>query len=148
MNTTTIHSGDELDSYCGKCKLERVHNVVALVGDAVAKVVCKTCGSQHRYKPGQTEPKKRVRATARKSSTSTLARQAMLWEKAMEENGDAARKPYSALGAFAPGDVIEHAQFGRGVVTEISAAGKMHVLFKDGPRRLIFNRAAPQETAA
>ncbi len=148
MKSTAIASGDEVDSYCGKCKLERVHNVVALVDGAVAKVLCKTCGSQHRYKSTKTEPKKKVRATTRKSSASGPARQLKLWEKAMEENGENARKPYSIFDMFVPGDIIEHSQFGSGVVTEVSAAGKMHVLFQEGPRRLIFNRVPPQETAA
>ena len=148
MNKTAISSGDEVDSYCGKCKLERVHHVVALVDGAVAKVVCKTCGSQHRYKPVQTGAKKKKRATTRKSSPSGPARHAKRWEEAMAENGDRPGKPYSASLEFVSGDLIKHDRFGLGVVTEVSAAGKMHVLFEDAPRRLICNRIPPQETAA
>jgi len=148
MNKTAISSGDEVDSYCGKCKLERVHHVVALVDGAVAKVLCKTCGSQHRYKPTQTGTKKKARATTRKASTAGPARHAKRWEEAMAEKGDMPGKPYSAFSEFVPGDIIEHDRFGRGLVSEVSAAGKMHVLFKDAPRRLIFNRVPPQETAA
>ena len=38
MDRARIDTGDEVDSYCGQCKLERVHNVVALVDGKVAKV--------------------------------------------------------------------------------------------------------------
>lgn len=141
MNRTGISSGDEVDSYCGKCKLERVHHVVALVDNAVVKVVCKTCGSRHRYKPMHPEPRKKAGKRTPGATTATKGRQAQLWEKALAEKGSAGSKAYSITGSFEQGDVIEHERFGLGLVTETEGQGKMHVLFKEGPKRLVCNRA-------
>jgi len=143
MNKAAISSGDELDSYCGKCKQERVHNVVALVDGAVAHVMCKTCGSRHRHRQTPSAPQKRVRA-ARKSLPAGPDRGAKLLEKAMASDAD--RKPYSGRGVFAPGDFLEHPLFGPGVVLDATAAGRMHVLFQGGPRRLVFGRVPPPVT--
>ena len=132
--------GDEVDSYCGKCKLERVHHVVALVDGAVVKVICKTCGSRHRYKSMQSEPRKKAGKRTPGASTAAKGSPAQLWEKALAGKDRAGSKAYSINDSFEPGDVIEHARFGRGVVTEIEGHRKMHVLFKEGPKRLVCNR--------
>ena len=149
MNRAKIDTGDEVDSYCGKCKLERVHNVVALIDGEVAKVVCKMCGSRHKYKPIDPEPdgsapkaagrggatkKKKPSGTRRTASAKSLESQ---WEAAMAENDPANSRTYSMDGSFEEGEVIEHQEFGHGLVSQVIAGGKMQVLFKDGPKRLI-----------
>ena len=55
-------TGGEIDAYCTKCKLDLVHRIIAMVGEAVKKVECKTCGSHHLYRRPKTE---RDAATAR-----------------------------------------------------------------------------------
>ena len=37
-------TGGEIDAYCAKCKLDLAHRIIAMVGEAVKKVECKTCG--------------------------------------------------------------------------------------------------------
>jgi hypothetical protein len=145
MDRTRIDTGDEVDSYCGQCKLERVHNVVALVDGEVAKVICKMCGSQHKYKPidpsapkaagrGGATRKKKPSGTRRTASAKSLESQ---WEAAMAEKDPANSRTYSMDGSFEEGEVIEHIKFGHGLVSQVIAGGKMQVLFKDGPKRLI-----------
>src|SRR5512135_321912 len=48
--TDKISTGGDVDSYCTKCKLILEHFVVAMVGGAVVKVKCKTCGGIHNFK--------------------------------------------------------------------------------------------------
>jgi hypothetical protein len=149
MDRARIDTGDEVDSYCGQCKLERVHNVVALVDGEVAKVICKMCGSRHKYNPIDPEPngsapkatrrdgatkKKKPSGKRRAASAKSLESQ---WEAAMAEKDPANSRTYSMDGSFEQGEVIEHEKFGHGIVIQVDAAGKMQVLFKDGPKRLI-----------
>lgn len=149
MDRARIDTGDEVYSYCGQCKLERVHNVIALVDGKVAKVICKMCGSRHRYRPIDPEPNRSApKATGRggatkKNKPSGARRTASAkslesqWEAAMAEKSPANSRTYSMDGSFVEGEVIEHKQFGRGLVSRVIADGKMQVLFKDGPKRLI-----------
>ncbi len=144
MDLAEVKTGDEIDSYCGKCKLERVHNVVAMVDGKVAKVVCKMCGSQHRYKSMSAEPAKKAskaaakpRAAGRKKASVKRVDPALQWEAAMAEKDLAGSRAYAVDGAFAEGEVIDHKQFGHGLVIQVAASGKMEVLFKDGPKRMI-----------
>ena len=149
MDRARIDTGDEVDSYCGQCKLQRVHNVVALVDGEVAKVICKMCGSQHKYKPIAPKPngsapkatgrggatkKKKPSGKRRAASAKSLESQ---WEAAMAEKDPANSRTYSMDGSFKKDEVIEHKNFGQGLVIQVEAAGKMQVLFKDGPKRLI-----------
>jgi hypothetical protein len=149
MDRARIDTGDEVDSYCRQCKLERVHNVVALVDGKVAKVICKMCGSRHKYKPIDPEPngsapkatgrggatkKEKPSGKRRAASAKSLESQ---WEAAMAEKDPANSRTYSMDGSFEQGEVIEHEKFGHGSVIQVDAAGKMQVLFKDGPKRLI-----------
>jgi hypothetical protein len=139
-NYMKIQSGDEIDSHCGKCKMERVHHVVALVGGTVVKVVCKTCGHQHRHKSSEPLPRGKTPSSGPRRSIGGANRQTQRWEDALQKRETAVRKLYSTCGSFEPGDVIEHNLFGCGVVTEIATGGKMNVLFREGARRLVCNR--------
>ena len=43
-------TGKDIEARCGKCG-EVWHVVVAMVGDAIAKVQCKECHAYHKYRP-------------------------------------------------------------------------------------------------
>ena len=43
-------AGDNIASHCTKCKLMLDHAIVAMDGEVIAKVKCKTCGSVHKYR--------------------------------------------------------------------------------------------------
>ena len=58
MTATTTKkpkTGGEIDAYCTKCKLDLGHRIIAMVGDAVKKVECKTCNSHHLYRRPKSE---------------------------------------------------------------------------------------------
>ncbi len=42
--------GDDVDDYCSRCKRTTDHSIVALVDDQPAKVFCRTCSTEHKYR--------------------------------------------------------------------------------------------------
>ncbi|HWR35660.1 MAG TPA: hypothetical protein VN622_07305 [Clostridia bacterium] len=42
--------GDYIDDYCSRCKRTTDHSVVAMTGEEVVKVMCRTCNSEHKYR--------------------------------------------------------------------------------------------------
>src|SRR5262245_60609736 len=55
VTTKKARTGGEIDSYCTKCRLDLTHRIIAMVGDVVKKVECKTCGSHHLYRKPKSE---------------------------------------------------------------------------------------------
>ena len=164
MTTSTTKkpkTGGEIDAYCTKCKLDLTHRIIAMVGDAVKKVECKTCGSHHLYRRPKTErdaaqARMAKRAEDRKAAASssggggTKAERATRAEKHEREQTSnwehaIAGKPSSAFTAyrislhFGPGDLVKHPKFGDGVVARVIDQTKVEILFKDGPRTMAQN---------
>ena len=42
--------GDEIEDYCSRCKRSQDHSIVALAGDEVQVVRCRTCDNEHKYR--------------------------------------------------------------------------------------------------
>ncbi len=49
--------GDEVEDYCSRCKRTQDHSVVAMAGDEVEKVRCRTCDYEHKYRHNRTGKK-------------------------------------------------------------------------------------------
>ena len=49
--------GDMVDDHCSHCKRTTDHAIVAMTGDDVVKVVCRTCNSEHKYRHNKTGKK-------------------------------------------------------------------------------------------
>lgn len=45
--------GDYIEVYCSRCKRPSDHSVVAIEGDKVTRVSCRTCDYTHSYREGQ-----------------------------------------------------------------------------------------------
>jgi hypothetical protein len=137
-------------TWCTKEKTEtwhvvRNHNAQGIVD----RVVCKACGSEHRYKRAEAKPAasaaKRVvvrsasagggtRAAADASSMSS----AMLeetWLKGLKKWGDKSVAPFDPATTFAAGEVLNHEVFGKGVV-QSRRENKIDVLFRQGLKTL------------
>jgi hypothetical protein len=56
--------GDIIDDYCPRCRLLTNHSVMAIVGDEVKKVICRTCNHSHDFKHGQGGEKKKAKPSA------------------------------------------------------------------------------------
>src|SRR6185503_16073055 len=123
-----------------------------MVGDAVKKVECKTCGSHHLYRRPKTERDAAAarllkRAEDRKASSAAgggtkaeRASQALraerdqtaAWESAIAGQPSSAFKAYRISLTLGAGELIHHPKFGDGVVSRVIDRGKVEVLFKDG----------------
>lgn len=160
MTTKKPKTGGEVDAYCTKCKLDLGHRIIAMVGETIKKVECRTCGSHHLYRRPQTErdaahakaaERRAERATG--SSTPSKAKgatkggrvtaaqqrerdQTAMWEHAIAGKPATAFKPYRISLSFDPGELVRHPKFGDGVVARVIDRGKVEVLFKDGPRTM------------
>ena len=59
----TVRLGDVIDDFCARCRLLTNHSVVAIVGEEVKKVRCRTCNHEHDYRHGEGQ-KKTAKASA------------------------------------------------------------------------------------
>ncbi|HEX8291303.1 MAG TPA: hypothetical protein VF570_06095 [Pyrinomonadaceae bacterium] len=121
-----LRPGDDTDTYCGRCKAERTHQVIALNADGTpATVICRTCGGQHRYR----EKKETTAAGGAPRKVRTAAAPA-------REAPTGPTRPYTPNGVYAAGEWVEHPKFGQGRVTQ-ARAGKIEVKFESGSRLLV-----------
>jgi len=49
--------GDYIDDYCTRCKRTTDHAIVAIVGEEVQKVLCRTCNTEHKFRHNQSGKK-------------------------------------------------------------------------------------------
>ena len=128
----------DIMAYCTSCKRDLVHVIVAVDGDKIARVLCRSCKKEHAYHPikGVKEApkeKKISKAAAVKKAEKTLR----AWQTALEKCNSQPGKVYSFTGAFDAGDKIDHSTFGLGIVNKLIKPNKMEVLFEEGTKVLI-----------
>jgi hypothetical protein len=126
LRVKKVRPGDDALAYCGRCKAERTHQVVALNANGTpATVICRTCGGQRRFrekKEANAAPARAPRKAARRDETADAPA------------GPA--RPYSPQETYANGEWIEHSKFGAGKVTQ-ARPGKIEVRFDSGVRVLL-----------
>jgi len=157
VTTKKPKTGGEIDSYCTKCKLDLTHRIIAMVGDEVKKVECKTCASHHLYRRPKSEKliavasKGKVVATKREAGEERERRpasakavaaaqrerdQTSQWEHAIAGQPMGAFKAYRITLVLNPGELVRHPKFGDGVVARVIDRGKVEILFQDGPKTM------------
>ena len=115
-------TGDDINTWCGRCKCEREHVITALKSDgSVERVQCRTCDSLHLF-----------RATKAASTRTRSVRE----KSAAVETPTGPAREYSMQSRFSVGDRISHPRFGIGTVVE-KRAGKIDVKFGREMRVLI-----------
>jgi hypothetical protein len=129
--------GADIQAYCRKCGTVW-HVVVAMVGTTIAQVECKECGARHRVRgksAGEARPHRRT--------GETKATRAAKGGKALVA-ADLSLPPvrYSTSARFAPGQRVEHATFGPGIVERVLGPGKVQIHFADGSKVLAMGRAS------
>lgn len=136
--------GADVEALCSKCG-DVWHVVVAKVGDKIAKVHCKQCGGDHRYKsPHDAPADKKLPAAIRPQREPKAASRSPVerFEKpAVAADLSKPAKPYRASEIYEVGERIEHPSFGQGVI-EIAELGKITVFFASGRRVLVQAKAA------
>ncbi|MBS1958723.1 MAG: hypothetical protein JST80_04550 [Bdellovibrionales bacterium] len=152
MNTTSmVGVGKEIVCFCTRCKMDLGHTIMSMVGGSPSRVVCRTCKSEHNYKPkrGVTEPG--GAGTVSRSSTATRAPRERTVEKTVPvevewmNQMNASTKPMKEYGAdqvFMAGDRVKHPTFGDGVVQKLLYPNKIEVLFRMDLKTLIHSGKA------
>jgi hypothetical protein len=125
-----ISAGQNIDSYCGKCKLNLDHTIMTMSGEAVAKVRCKTCGSLHKFKSPLDAQK--VRKPRAKKGAGEDATTEIVWAAGLAE-ARGKERDYSMASRYRVGDIVNHQTFGKGIVLKLYA-NKCDMLFKDRER--------------
>ncbi|MDQ1591421.1 MAG: hypothetical protein QOG71_2048 [Pyrinomonadaceae bacterium] len=126
-----IRLGDDVMTYCGRCKEERMHQVVALHSDGRAeRVTCKYCQSTHLYR----DPEAKAARVRKTDGANAGSRSAEAKTRAVASNRPA--RAYSPQETYATGDQITHPKFGEGNVVE-ARRGKIDVRFGRELRTLL-----------
>jgi hypothetical protein len=130
--------GEDIEDICTRCG-DTWHVVMAKIGDRVAKVVCKLCGSQHNYRGDKNAPAPSKggasswgRPRRKKSGHDFGASE----PKVAEFDPTKPPRGYSPKETYLPGERVIHATFGVGVVAAIPGPGKVDVQFTSGARTL------------
>jgi hypothetical protein len=136
-------AGGDVDSWCTRCKMDLRHRIVAMEGERIARVECLTCHGQHNYRRPKSEEVVRAPRAKREAKESSGASRSkprgvrQQWEEAIAGRTPAEFTPYTIAATFAAGQLVSHKKFGDGVVSEIIDAGKVQVIFSDGPKVLV-----------
>jgi len=128
-------TGEEIVSYCTKCKLDLDHTIVAMKEDKVARVICRTCNGEHNYRD-RSKKKTPAKKTAKTPTKRRSAKDPETLWKAALENTQRAEVPYNMEKSFKINDIVLHKTFGKGVVLE-TAPRKMTLIFEDKERKLV-----------
>jgi len=128
-------AGGFVAAHCTKCKLELGHTIMAMMGEKIVRVKCRTCGSEHNYRDKTKKEAVRKRPVAKAKRAAPLKRPERNWEEAMSKV-TGADIPYDGTRSYKPGQPVAHHVFGSGVVVETSEK-KVTVIFKDKERRLV-----------
>ena len=123
-------AGQNIDSYCGKCKVSLDHTIMTMAGEEVAKVRCKSCGSMHKFKSPLDAQK--VRKSRAKKDGGEEATTEIVWEAGLAA-AKGKERDYSMTSKYRIGDIVNHRAFGKGVVVKLYA-NKCDMLFKDRER--------------
>jgi uncharacterized Zn finger protein len=124
------NAGQDIESYCTRCKLNRDHTIIAMDGADIIKVRCKNCGSTHKFKNPSDAPK--VRLPRRKKLDSADATAEIIWEAGMAA-AKGEEHVYSMAVKYHVGDIVIHHTFGKGIVLKLYV-NKCEMLFKDRER--------------
>ncbi|MEJ7617830.1 MAG: hypothetical protein WKF30_12915 [Pyrinomonadaceae bacterium] len=121
-----VRLGDDVSTYCGKCKEERTHQVVAMKSDGdIERVVCRTCQGTHLYR------EKKSAATAKRVGGGGRKQELLGTIPAIRSV-----RPYSSEDIYRIDEWISHAKFGQGRVIE-ARTGKVTVRFGQDTRTLM-----------
>jgi hypothetical protein len=126
--------GQDIDAWCGKCKLVLAHVVVTMKADEAHKVQCKTCDHLHVFRVAR--PRKR----RKKKAQDVADPPASEYEEMMARRDVSKATAYRLGGTYEKDDIIKHKTLGVGLVTELIGTTKIGVLFPAGPKLLVCGR--------
>ena len=132
----SLSTGSEILYDCPRCSLKLGHTILAMVGSQPARIRCNTCKSERNYR--RKSPVRRENRSApaieRKRSGAT---DAAFYNELLKKSFDKTPKDYRATNPFEKGDVLQHVNFGKGVVSKLIFPDRMEVVFPDEIRVLV-----------
>jgi hypothetical protein len=119
--------GGDIEAWCTPCGGLTEHSIVAMVGDEPKQVVCQSCNGRHGYR---TAPARKTGATAEQAAAVPTPggnqSQRREDQKAAELRALAAEiaqatevRSFDPKQRYRPGDIIAHAEYGRGKVETV-----------------------------
>ncbi len=130
--------GKDIVSYCKSCKMDLVHTVVALDGEKVVRVLCRTCNKEHAFRtPAELRASPKKRVSAKRALPPEVKSTPHEWEKAMDRMTGTPAKAYTLEGCFEAGEKVDHRTFGLGIIKRLIPPDKMEVLFEQGLKVLV-----------
>ncbi|MEO1227357.1 MAG: hypothetical protein AAFZ18_00525 [Myxococcota bacterium] len=142
----SIKVGDDIDSKClPSCGpgLVLAHTIVAMDGDKIVRVKCNTCQKTHTYRSpdSASEATAAKRKSARKKREEAATAAAVDFDDLAKSVDLSQAAKYSTKEPLEARQVVEHPKFGTGIVFALKEDNKAEIIFRDGPRVLIHNRA-------
>ncbi|MFQ5602337.1 MAG: hypothetical protein ACE5HS_03610 [bacterium] len=137
--------GQNLETYCNKCKTEMHHVITKIKDDEISKVMCNGCKTTHKYYAETPEtPKKRGPGRPRKTETDSTAAPKKRgrkkdWPSLVSKLDESEIVDYDFNEDFTETHAIRHKKFGVGVITKILADNKIEVVFEDEKKVLAQN---------
>ena len=126
-------AGQSIESYCGKCKVNKDHTIMTMDGETVVKVRCKDCGSMHKFRV-PLDAQKILKAKAKRNAGEAATAE-LIWATRLAE-AKGKERDYSMVSKYRIGDIVNHQTFGKGVVTNLFV-NKCNMLFKDRERLMV-----------
>jgi len=145
MAKSTLQVGDTIESQCRRCNDRTGHNIVSIVEGEVSKVECRVCGSLHKHRASKASSGSKRTAASKPSAAKQRSQKKKKaeepvidaeWQRQMEGRNEAEALAYSMEGRYRPHDLLDHPQFGIGVVQRIVQQNKMDVIFQYGLKQL------------
>jgi hypothetical protein len=133
----TPGTGEDIEDVCSRCG-DVWHVVMAKVGDRIARVVCKRCGSQHAYRSGSSTAETSSSTGKKSLSMRRKPAKSSIPEPVTAPTFDPSKPPraYSPRDTYLTSERIVHPTFGTGVVAATPGPGKVDVVFPSGVRTL------------
>jgi hypothetical protein len=123
--------GDQVDVYCGRCKMERYHTVAALgPNGGIERVVCGYCQTARKYKSPTAAARRPAQAGAARSRAHAAGAVAIPARPP---------RPFDVSETYEKDDMIEHSRYGIGRVTDVRG-DRIDVRFGDGVRTFMHGK--------
>lgn len=137
-----LSAGSIVETQCTRCRKILNHTIVAMVGEQIARVECNTCHGVHNFhpvkvpkEPGAAKATRKSPAAPRKAKADPAAAAAAEWAALQSGLDPAQAIPYDMNGTYRVNNLLQHPQFGLGIV-QLVLPNKMDVLFQEGKKRL------------
>jgi len=119
--------GDQVDVYCGRCKMERYHTVAALgTHGAIERVVCGYCQTARKFKDPTLAAPRRSTSTGTGRTRANSAGSVIVPARPP--------RPFDIAVTYEKDDMIDHVRYGIGRVMDVRG-DRIDVRFPDGELR-------------